>query len=251
VPVRAKASAHRGDQKTAPESTVPAIRLAAEKGAHQIEFDVQMTRDGQLVCIHDATVDRTTDGLGGISELTFDEVRALDAGGWKAPEYAGVLVPTYREVLEAAPPPVLLNVHLRDIPGLVEEVVRQTVDMDRVGQCVLACSAPQLEVSRRLCPELRICSMDRQGPPDSDYADRTIHLGAEFIQIWGWDDTMPEVVARLHEAGVTVNYFGTEAPDVMRRLVNADVDYILTDDLDLCLSVLGEYGVEPLRERHA
>ena len=246
MPITARACAHRGDQKIAPESTVPAIRLAAEKGAHQIEFDVQTSRDGHLVCIHDGTVDRTSNGAGAVTELTFEEIRGLDAGGWKAPEYAGAQIPTLREVLEAAPPPVELNVHLREIPGLVEKVVGEIVEMGRVDQCHLAASEAQGAESRRLCPELKICNMERQGKAESDYPAKTIELGAEYLQIWGWDDSLPEVCACLHEHGITVNYFGTEDPAMMRKLAEAGVDFILTDDLDTCLTVLAEYGVEPL-----
>ncbi len=243
---RARACAHRGDNKAAPENTVPAIRLAAEKGAHQIEFDVAMSEDGELVIMHDPTVDRTTDGTGHVRELCFDELRRLDAGSCKSPEYAGTQIPTLREVLEAAPPPVLLNCHLREAPGLPEETVRQIIEMGRVDQCFLACTAAQAQAARVVCPEISICNLDGQGPPSSDYPRRTIELGAELIQIWGWDDSMAEAVARLHDAGVTVNYFGTSEAPMMRQLIEAGVDYILTDDLDLMLSVLAEYGVPPL-----
>ncbi len=243
---RARACAHRGDNKIAPENTVPAIALAAEKGAHQIEFDVAMSRDGELVIMHDPTVDRTTDGTGAVTGMSFDELRRLDAGGWKAARYAGTPIPTLREVLEAAPPPVLLNCHLRDTFGLAEKTTRQIVEMARVEQCFLACTAAQAREAKAVCPEIKICSLEGQGPPNSDYPQRTIDLGAEFIQIWGWDDSMPEVVDRLHDAEVTVNYFGTSEEPMMRKLIEAGVDYILTDDLDLMLRVLQEYGVEPL-----
>jgi len=242
----ARACAHRGDNKVAPENTVPAFRLAVEKGAHQIEFDVAMSEDGELVIMHDPTVDRTTDGTGHVRELPFDELRRLDAGSWKSPEYAGTQIPTFREVLEAAPPPALLNCHLREAPSLPEETVRQIVEMGRVDQCFLACTVAQAQAARAVCPEIRICNLDGQGPPNSDYPQRTIELGAELIQIWGWDDSMAQAVARLHDAGVTVNYFGTSEALMMRRLIEAGVDYILTDDLDLMLAVLQEYGIEPL-----
>lgn len=240
--INARACAHRGDQKSAPENTVPAVRLAVEKGAHQIEFDVQLTVDGHLVCLHDHTVDRTTDGSGDPTQLTFDEVRRLDAGRWKGSAYAGVQIPTFEEMLIAAPPPVELNVHLRPMPGLAEKVVAQIMQMDRVGQCHLAVGEAQRIISRRLCPELKICNMERQGPAASDYPDDTIRLGCEYLQILGYDESLPQVCDRLHECGITINYFGTEDPELMRKLAEAGIDFILTDDLDTCLAVLAEYG---------
>jgi len=222
------------------------VRLAVEKGAHQIEFDVTMCRDGELVTMHDATVDRTTNGTGAVTDLTFEELRSLDAGSWKSPEYAGTRIPTFREMLEAAPPPVMLNCHLREVPGVVEETMGQVMELGRVEQCVLACSGAQAAVAKATCRDVLICYMDGQGPPGSDYPQRAIDFGADFLQIWGWDESMADACERLHAAGVRVNYFGTEDPAMMRKLIEAKVDYILTDDLDTMLSVLAEYGVRPL-----
>jgi len=241
-----RASAHRGDKRVAPENTVPAVKLAVEKGAHQIEFDVTMSSDGELVIMHDATVDRTTSGSGAVTELTFAELRSFDAGSWKGPEYAGTRIPTFREMLEAAPPPVVLNCHLREVPGVIEDTTRQVIEMGRVEQCVLACSSTQARAAQAMCQEVLICYMDRQGPPSTDYPQRAIDFGADYLQIWGWDESMGEACDRLHAAGVKVNYFGTEDPDLMRKLIEAKVDYILTDDLDTMLGVLAEYGVRPL-----
>ncbi|MGQ9733395.1 MAG: glycerophosphodiester phosphodiesterase [Candidatus Zipacnadales bacterium] len=241
-----RACAHRGDCKIAPENTIPAIQLAVQKGAHQIEFDVTLSRDGELVIMHDSTVDRTTDGTGAVTALTFKELRALDAGSWKSPDYAGTRIPTFCEVLEAATPPVLLNCHLREVQGLAEKVTQEIVALDRVDQCFLACNSAQVKEARAVCSDIAICYMDGQGPPHTDYPQRAIDFGAEYLQIWGWHDCMTKVVQRLHDAGVRVNYFGTEDPGMMRKLIEANVDYILTDDLDTLLAVLREYDVEPL-----
>jgi len=223
---------------------VPAFLLAVEKGAHQIEFDVTISKDRELVIMHDGTVDRTTSGSGLVTELTFDELRSFDAGSWKAPEYAGTRIPTFPEVLEAAPPPVVLNCHLREVPGVVEETMRQVIEMGRVEQCVLAASSTQARIAQAMCKDVLICYMDGQGPPNTDYPQRAIDFGADYLQIWGWDESMGEACERLHAAGIKVNYFGTEDPVMMRKLIEAKVDYILTDDLDTMLSVLAEYGVE-------
>lgn len=74
--------AHRGGSAEAPENTLAAFRTAKENGAAGVEFDVDFTKDGRAVVIHDSTVDRTTDGSGPVSEFTFEEIRKLDAS-WK------------------------------------------------------------------------------------------------------------------------------------------------------------------------
>ena len=238
------ACAHRGDLANAPENTLPAIRSAVEKGAPQIEFDVQLTRDGHLVIMHDSTVDRTTNGVGRVAELTFEEVRALDAGSWFGPEFAGVQVPTLREVLEVIPETILCNVHLKGGVEVATESARLIRDMGRLHHCFLACNRAQAKAAKAVAPEIMICNMDRQGGNRTAYVDDTIVRGAEFIQLhWGQGtDGLKEDVARLHAAGVRVNWFGAQEEGLIRTLAEAGVDYILTNDLDLCLRVLKEVG---------
>src|SRR5947209_6955974 len=93
---------HRGSCKDRPENTVAGVRRAAEAGADAAEMDVRTTKDGALVCLHDADLGRTTDGTGKVGEKTLAEVKALDAGGKFDKKYAGERVPTLREVLAEA-----------------------------------------------------------------------------------------------------------------------------------------------------
>lgn len=100
--------AHRGASGYAPEHTMESYKLAKELGADYLEIDLQMTKDGQLVAMHDETVDRTTDGEGFVSDFTLEELKQLDAGSWfneenskhADPSYTGVTVPTLREIFE-------------------------------------------------------------------------------------------------------------------------------------------------------
>lgn len=91
--------AHRGLLRYAPENTLANFRACLELRLG-FEFDVQTTKDGHLVCIHDETVDRTTDGTGTVSDMTLEQIRRLDAGRWFDPKFAGEKVPTVEEVLK-------------------------------------------------------------------------------------------------------------------------------------------------------
>ncbi len=237
---RTYACAHRGDNHCAPENTLPAFALAIAKGAHQLEFDLRVTKDEQVIVIHDETVDRTTDGTGKTTDLTLEEIKTLDAGSWKGAEFAGTRLPTFAELLEIVPPGPVLNVQLYLEPRYVPLVMAEMKRQGKVDQCFLACNRAHIEAARAVEPTIRWCSLDGQRGPDSDYPDRTIAAGAQFIQLWGWADCMPRVVDRLHDHGVTVNYFGTSDAEEMRRLIGAGIDYILTDHLDLMLEVLRE-----------
>jgi glycerophosphoryl diester phosphodiesterase len=121
--------AHRGYSDLAPENTLPAFDLAVERGFPHIELDVQLTRDGVPVVIHDETLDRTTTGSGPLRAHTLEEVRALSAGSWfadagdRAGDYNAALVPTFEEVLERYAGRVHLHVELKseeqDLPEKV------------------------------------------------------------------------------------------------------------------------------------
>lgn len=92
--------AHRGASGQAPENTMAAFEKAYEYKADYFEVDVQMTKDGELILMHDTTVDRTTNGTGRVKDFTFEEIQALDAGSWFHESFADEKVPTLGEVLD-------------------------------------------------------------------------------------------------------------------------------------------------------
>jgi glycerophosphoryl diester phosphodiesterase len=93
---------HRGEHLAHPENTLPAFQAAIDAKADYFELDVRTTADGRLILMHDSTVDRTTDGHGAVREMTFDQIRALDAGVKFGPQFAGTKVPTFEEALQLA-----------------------------------------------------------------------------------------------------------------------------------------------------
>ncbi|MBT9330602.1 glycerophosphodiester phosphodiesterase [Paracidobacterium acidisoli] len=94
--------AHRGEHLKHPENTLPAFQAAVDAGADYFELDVRTTSDGKLVLMHDSTVDRTTNGTGAVHDMTFDQIRALDAGSKFSPAFAGTKVPTLDEAFDLA-----------------------------------------------------------------------------------------------------------------------------------------------------
>ena len=115
--------AHRGASGTCPENTIPAFRRAAEIGAHMVELDVQLTRDGQPVVIHDWTLDRTTSGRGSVRRRTLAEIATLDAGSWFDEAFAGTRVPTLAEVFASIPLRVNVELKARSNDGLERAVL--------------------------------------------------------------------------------------------------------------------------------
>lgn len=238
--------AHRGDVRSAPENTLPALVSAVDKGAEQIEFDLQLSRDGEVVLMHDATLARTTGAEGQVGDHTLAELKEFDAGAWFGPEFAGTRIPTFQEALAVIPRSILCNCHLKGGPEVGAAAARILVEMDRLDHCFLAATVEQAAEARKVAPEIRICNMTRQTAPHTTYVEETIRLGCEFIQLLGSKENLKETVSRLHDHGVTVNFFHGNTESDIRILRDAGVDYILTDELDLCLRILGEKS--PSRE---
>ncbi len=132
---RIPVAAHRGDSKYYPENTIPAFKSALRKKADMVETDLHMTSDGELIIMHDHTVDRTTDGTGLIREKTLEQIRNLDAGSWKSAEFKGELVPTFTEFLNLFKDneEMLFNIELKDYPAdsgaFAYEAAKKAIEM--------------------------------------------------------------------------------------------------------------------------
>ncbi len=238
--------AHRGAMTTHPENTIPAFQAAIDAGAQMIEFDVTLTKDNKLVVIHDATVDRTTNGTGVVAELTFEEIRKLDAGSWKSPEFAGEQIPTLEEVLNIMPVNIWLNIHLKGddrVGRLAAEAVEKN---NRLHQAFLACGANAAKKAREVVPGIIICNMDRR-ELNWDYVKGTIEMDAGFIQLRRTIyPEFAEYTKVLKDNGVRVNYFGTDDPDEIRILFDYGVDFPLVDDIVNSIDVATELGIYPV-----
>lgn len=126
-------AAHRGWSTVYPENTMEAFRAATELGVDQIETDIRITRDGELVLIHDATVDRTTNGTGRVIDMTLAELKSLDAGIHKGNQFKGCQIPTFIELMEYIKdhPTMTLDLELKEYPDGDHEVIAFDV-CDRV-----------------------------------------------------------------------------------------------------------------------
>lgn len=120
--------AHRGASHLAPENTLTAFRLAKTLGADGFECDVQITRDRHLVVAHDYLTDLKTGVHGNIPDMDFDDLRQLDFGKWKSPEFAGEKIPTLEEVLEVAQDFRMIHIELKPYFDRDEEIVDRVID---------------------------------------------------------------------------------------------------------------------------
>lgn len=133
-------AAHRGNSCCCPENTLVAFESALRLPIDNLEFDLHMTRDGEIILMHDHKVDRTTDGTGLIRDYSLAEIKKLDAGAWKDPRFAGTRVPTFVEFLEMMKsyPDMTFNMELKDYPRDGAEWAHESADkaialMERYG----------------------------------------------------------------------------------------------------------------------
>lgn len=237
--------AHRGAMSTHPENTLPALVEAVRLGAHMIEFDIQLTKDGALVLMHDSTVDRTTNGRGKVSDLTLAEIKALDAGAKLDAKFTGTRIPTFEEALAVFPKNVWLNCHLKGGAALGEACAKVIAKAGRTHQAFLAATAAAAKAAREAVPDILICNMERQNE-SMTYAQQTIAMKAQFIQLLGKGEVPLEAVKLLNAAGVRVNYYHDETPEGLRRQWNAGVNFPLVNDLAKALPIAHELGIKPV-----
>lgn len=251
--------AHRGGAGLAPENTLEAFRLAVEGyDADMLELDCRLTRDGEVAVIHDATVDRTTDGSGPVREFTAHELQALDAGhrfvdgdGHHPFRGKGVRVPLLRELLEDLPP-VRLNVDCKcdRVAGPLVAVIRDAGAEDRV------LVAAEHEANRRAVrgypgpwgasrAQLRRFYLLHRLPFGGFYTPR-----ADVFQIpeaWeGRQILTPRFLAEAHRRNIPVQIWTVDREEDMRRLLAMGVDGIQTDRPDRLARVLHQETGRPL-----
>ena len=225
--------AHRGARGHAPENTLPAFALAFDLGAEAIECDVQRSRDGQLVIIHDGTVDRTTDGTGYVAEMSFRELRALNAGHrWRTAAQIPALEETLALVRERQG---ALNLEIKGESveqsvgtALAVEPVLRTLDDFRRRILVSSFEHPAvLELKRRL-PWLRIALLYGSEWRDQDLIAPALAANAEAIHP-GVGLVTPELVQGAHAAGLAVNVWTANRLSTIRQLLAWGVDGLFSD----------------------
>ena len=152
--------AHRGNRVACPENTLAAFRQAIANGADILETDLHLTADGVLVCIHDATVDRTTDGSGEVARMTLDEIKALSAACGR-PEFAAERIPTLAELMALLPTDVALALELKTDRFLEPQVCRHLVaELDEAGirerTIMLSFSLPRIQAVQAVALDIPI-----------------------------------------------------------------------------------------------
>jgi glycerophosphoryl diester phosphodiesterase len=222
--------AHRGAAGLAPENTLAAFRMAIELGVDGTELDLQATKDGVVVVIHDDTVDRTTDGRGRIGDLTLDEVKRLDAGGKFSPAFRGERIPMLSELIDvvraSGRQSFRLNLEIKfadgqegspaDLEERVLAVLRETGFLNRV--ITQSFHHPSATKMKRLAPSIPAGLLvgQRRQPSDPVAAVRE-HRVDYYAPHYSL--VTPDLLRALHQASIPVVTWTVNDPGDMWRLI--------------------------------
>ncbi|MFE2549270.1 glycerophosphodiester phosphodiesterase [Streptomyces sp. NPDC059355] len=228
--------AHRGASHEHPEHTLAAYRQAIDDGADALECDVRLSADGRLVCVHDRRVERTSDGRGTVSAMTYEELAGLDFGGWKGAAHRGAQVLLFEDLLKealAADRPVGLAVetkHPTRAGGRLEaELVRVLKEHGLADGSdgrveVMSFSRNALIRLNRLAPGLPAVYLIERAvrPPRPPFAG---HAGPG-IDLLRKD---PGLVARLKAKGLRVRVWTVDEPEDVELCLRLGVDTLITN----------------------
>ncbi|MDM7994896.1 MAG: glycerophosphodiester phosphodiesterase family protein [Acidobacteriota bacterium] len=244
---------HRGASGHAPETTLAAYRIAIQMGVDAVEADVHRLRDGTLVAIHDANLQRTTNGSGWIADMTLAELKALDAGSWfnkryprKArPEFAGQQVPTLQEIIDLVKNSSAdLFIEIKDPERYApdfESSLLSLVQTNRMEERTrfLSFSAQALRRIKDLRPSIPtvfLISRRRKDLVETAIDIRADELGIRFGCL------QPSMVEKARSKGIRVSVWTVDAEKDMRRMLKMGVDRIITNYPDRLLRLLGRYN---------
>lgn len=222
--------AHRGASGTFPENTLVSFKEAIRLDVESIEFDVHLSRDYELIIIHDGSVDRTTDGSGKIEDLTLGDIKKLDAGSKVGSQFAGERIPILSETLDIMPENIRLNIHVKAYPTtrniVTQKVIDELVKYDVLDSAFFTSDAETVKLVKNINPDVTICNLSGQN--GDTYVNFSKELGSFIIQP-GHQITTAKLVEDAHANNMEVNVFYADEEKDMLALIEMGVDGILTN----------------------
>ncbi len=228
--------AHRGAAGYAPENTLAAFDKAVEMKSDYIEIDVQQSKDGELVIIHDTTVDRTTDGSGKVGDLTFEQLRTLDAGSWMGKQFAGEKLPTFDEILDRyhGKTGILIEIKAPELyPGIEERVAAElkerNLDLPQNEKIIIqSFNFESMKKMNKLLPKVPIGVLTAS---KDNTSLQKLQEFAEYADYFNphYSIVTEELVDNVHTLGMKISSWTVRSQKTADFLLNMDVDAIITD----------------------
>ncbi|MFC9600838.1 glycerophosphodiester phosphodiesterase [Peribacillus butanolivorans] len=228
--------AHRGASGYAPENTIAAFDKALEMKVDYIEIDVQRSKDGELVVMHDNKVDRTTNGTGYIKDLTFEQLRSLDAGSWKGEQFTGEKIATFGEVLDRYHGKIGILIELKSpelYPGIEESVAQELIErnLDHPQNEKIIIQSFNFESMKKidaLLPNVPIGVLTTSKAHTTEQALEDFATYADYFNpIYGI--VTEDLVNQVHSHGMKISTWTVRSHESAEFLFSMNVDAIITD----------------------
>ena len=233
-----KIFAHKGASGYAPENTLIAIKKAIEMKVDGIEIDIQLTRDGRIVLMHDWKVDRTTTGRGYVYELDFDYIRTLDAGQWFTKDFIGEVVPTLEEVLDILPQDMMLNIEIKDTARYHSKIEEKLLEVlkkypDKFENIIVSSfHHDKIKKLQVLEPKLKLALLT-----NSEFIEIEKYLSTNGVSSYSYhpeiNHVLKEDIEKLHAKGVKIFVWTVNKEEDLNYLVKLGVDGVISDYPDL------------------
>ncbi|MBO5270876.1 MAG: hypothetical protein J6B77_08825 [Clostridia bacterium] len=233
--------AHRGFNSVAPENSLPAFGAAVAMGAEEIEFDLWFTKDGEVVSMHDSSLDRVSDGTGKIWDYTLEELRAFDFGAKRGEAFRGMRIPTFEDILKKFACHCVMNIHLKT-EGDKPEYLDRVVSLIRKYDCekyvyFMSGNDKLLARLQKEYPEIPRCCGGGDGK--WEIVERAIKFGCKKLQLFK-PYFNEEMVRKAHAHGIICNVFWSDDPEETERFLDMGIDVILTNDYNRISQVVAK-----------
>jgi glycerophosphoryl diester phosphodiesterase len=228
--------AHRGATGYAPENTIAAFDKGVEMKADYIEIDVQRSKDGELVIIHDNTVDRTTDGSGYVKDLTFEQISSLDAGSWKGEQFTGEKIPTFDEILDRYHGKTGILIELKSpelYPGIEGQVAQKlkerNLDKPQNEKIIIqSFNFESMKITNSLLPKVPIGVLTSNRAHTTEQALKEFATYADYFNP-SYGIVSKELVDQVHSLGMKIQSWTVRSQEAADFLLEMNVDGIITD----------------------
>ena len=238
--------AHRGFNTVAPENSMPAFGSAVAMGAEEIEFDLWYTRDGEIVSIHDAKLDRVSDGTGYVYDYTYDELLKFDFGVKCGEEFKGLRILKFEDILKKFACHTIMNIHVKTVNNTCEydeKLLKKIVTLIRRYDCekyvyFMTGNDTVLRQMGELAPDIARCvggGDDRWG-----IVDRAIEMGCGKVQLFK-PYFNQEMIDKAHANGIICNVFWSDDAEETEKFLEMGIDTILTNDYNRISQTVADF----------
>jgi len=242
--VKPKVIAHRGGRRWAPENTMEAFRMSLSAGVDGIELDIHRCATGELVVIHDDDVNRTTNGVGNVQEISWAELQRLDAGSWFDPRFSKERIPALRDVLDLIAGKIVLNIEVKntpvDYPDIEEDLLQMLENYPKETVIISSFDHKLMQKFAKLDSSLNLALL-----ADGLFIDVNAYAKQMNAKFWHpcFGSLREDAVEEAHHGGMQINAWTVNAPRDWTQAIKMGLDGIVTDDPEGLISYLNRLQV--------